>query len=64
MADGRWQMADGRWLILQRASPHLSSVICPTLLHAQGLQVASHWPLPGGVQMLVCALAPRFIDTL
>lgn len=36
----------------------------PPLLHAQGLRVASRWPLSGGVQMPVCAPAPRFIETL
>jgi len=59
-----WLPADGRWLILQRESPHLSSVVGGPLLHGQGLRVASRWPLATGVQMLVCAPAQRFSEVL
>ena len=63
-AGAGWLPSDGRWLMLQRQSPHLSCVICPSLLHGQGLRVVSRWTLPGDVQMLVCAPQHRFIDAL
>ena len=63
-AGPQWLPAGGRWLILQRESPHLSSVVGPPLLQRQGLRVASYWPLAPGVQMLVCAPAHRFIGLL
>lgn len=59
-----WLPAGGRWLILQRESPHLSSVVGAPLLQGQGLRVASRWPLAPGVQMLVCAPAHRFSEVL
>jgi hypothetical protein len=63
-AGAGWLPAEGRWLILQRASPHLSSVIGPQLLQGQGLRVASRWSLSADVHMLVCAPAHRFIEAL
>jgi hypothetical protein len=63
-AGPQWLPAGGRWLILQRESPHLSSVVGPPLLQGQGLRVARRWPLAPGVQMLACAPAHRFIELL
>ncbi len=63
-AGAGWLPPGGRWLMLHRESPHLSCVICPSLLHGQGLRVVSRWALPGDVQMLVCAPKHHFIDTL
>lgn len=59
-----WLPPKGRWIILQREYPHLSSVVSPPLLHQQGLRVASRWCLPEGVHMLVCAPAHRFVEDL
>lgn len=63
-ASPRWLPAAGRWLILQRESPHLSSVVDTPLLRGQGLRLASRWPLSAGVHMLVCAPAHRFVEDL
>lgn len=63
-AGAGWLPAHGRWLVLQRESPHLSSVLGPPLLQGQGLRVASLWPLSAGIQMLVCAPAHRFVEVL
>ena len=37
-AGAGWLQPDGRWLMLHRESPHLSCVICPSLVHGQGLR--------------------------
>lgn len=63
-AGAGWLPAEGRWLILQRESPHLSSLISLPLLQGQGLRVASWRPLSAGVQMLVCAPAHGWADGL
>ena len=63
-AGAGWLPPEGRWLMLQRESPHLSCVIGPSLLHAQGLRMVSRWALPAGVQMLACAPEHRFIENL
>lgn len=63
-AGAGWLPLDGRWLVLHRQSPHLSCVICPSLLHGQGLRVVSRWALPGDVQMLVCAREHRLIEAM
>jgi hypothetical protein len=59
-----WLPPSGRWLILQRPSPHPDCAISPERLHAQGLRVASTWALADSVQMLVCAPAHRFVEAL
>jgi hypothetical protein len=63
-AGPRWLPVDGRWLMLQRCSPHLSSVVDAPLLQGLGLEVVSRWPLLGGVHMLVCTPARRFLELL
>lgn len=57
-----WLPANGRLLLLQRAAPHLSSVVCPELLQTLGLRIASRWALAAGVQLLACAPAHRFAE--
>lgn len=59
-----WLPAEGRWLILQRESPHLSSVVGLPLLQGLGLRVASQWPLSAGIQMLVCAPTHNIVELL
>lgn len=63
-AGPQWLPAAGRWLILRRESPHLSSIVDLPLLQQLGLRVASRWSLCAGVQMLVCTPAHRFLELL
>jgi hypothetical protein len=63
-AGPRWLSCEGRWLILQRETPHLSCVVGGPLLHGRGLRVVSEWSLSKGVRMLVCAPAHCILETL